>query len=376
MRSKLFLGKSTFTEKPISPDPSKKINLVRGIKKEEEKQVEEFINENNQALSGVFTLLNYDDLENFQKLSYYPVLMKRNEKLLGTVFSFPFPVKIIEFKNESDDVKGREIKEEIFGYTTFLNVHEKLRGYGLCMELIKELTNWGYENQIYMGYQMTNFPLTDKATKINNWYRPLNLLNTISLGFTFPGFNEINRFHEYRISYSCKSPKGFNSLVVRKSDVSKILNFLKSIEMNDSNFSNKEDKQEKKGIYLNFNFDFLNQWIQIFPSYFIINKENKEIVGFFSYKCVKCKTPLQQQALICLPLLFVSNKNYELTCLQSLFYIAFQQSYDIVYLYETGYISAEILKAASCVISEKSSYFSLYNNDLSFAPSDIFLPFF
>lgn len=321
----------------------------------------EYLAEQNKMMSGNFTLLTEEDLNNFKNLNLLTILMKGGPKnsLIGTILSIPLPVKC----------KYENIPTEIIlhGCTTFLNVHSKLRGNGLCKYLINRLNCLAHNKNIYCGFQITHWPICQTAIPINTWYRPINLLRSLELGFVFPHYNELGHFYENRIKYACKKPKGFTISPVK--NIGPIYNFY---------INNIGDK---KFVY-SPNLEDFTKWINTFNnSYWIFNKANKEIVGFFTFKTLSCKIGSQNPQLslgakICLPLLLVHKKHYELITLDSLLYIANNDHYDVLYCYQIGNMTENLLKSKNSIMTKNPSYFSLTNNYIKLKPEDILVPLF
>jgi hypothetical protein len=361
-------------ERPIENDEiNKKVNLVsltKDISNEIKDEIIGYLSQENQMFSGNYTLLKNEDIDKFTKLDMIGVLMRGGQKntLLGTIFSIPFPIKC-HFKNKNEN-KNENTEILVHGCTSFLNVHSKLRGHGMAKLLIGKLLQVGYERNIYCGYQITSFAASPTSIKINMWYRPLNMLRSLELGFVFPHFNEIGHFHENRIKYACRKPKGFNINQITQSTILKAYNFYVNIQ-------NNESITNKRFIYWPNEEEFI-KWTKIFETtYLVTNKENKDIVGLFTYKPFYCRmSDTHIEARLCLPLLVVCKGHYNSITLQSLIYMASQQCYDVLYCYQLGDLNRDCLTENSCISTTNPSWFTLYNNYMKLQPEEISVPLF
>tara|TARA_R110001599_G_scaffold108188_2_gene271213 strand:- start:1439 stop:2506 length:1068 start_codon:yes stop_codon:yes gene_type:complete len=337
-------------DKPVGPDPKKKIILSRGITKEEYDEVYIFLRDHNKTSSGNYTLLPKSEIERYLRLGSYVVLMRgeKNNNLYGTVFSVLLPIQSA----------GETLTH---GCTTFLNVHSKLRGFKMCMPLIRELSNWGYENQVYCSYQLTNFKMCNTSFPVTSWFRPLNIINSLALGFVFPDFMDIKKFHDNRMKYKCKAPKGYSIDRVLSKNQKKVLDFYKGLIRN------------KKFAY-NPDMETFSKWIQEFPTYMVTHEKKK--VGFFSLNSVFCRMGTEVEGKLCTPLLFNSAEGHQKGVLKALVSIAAERENDVLYCHSVGDLDRETLENVSAHPTGKDSWFSLYNNSVTLSPKDLYVPFF
>jgi hypothetical protein len=321
----------------------KKVTLHKEIVDYEE--LSNFISENNKMSSGNYTLLPVSQIKNFEKLNCLKVLMKgENKKLYGTIFSIPFPI---------------QCNQEIitYGCTSFLNVHTKLRGFNMCKILINELTSYGQEKGIYCSYQLSSFKMYN-SFPVSSWYRPIDLLKCLTLGFTFPGYNEIKKFASNKILYKCKTPKGYTIKKVKEYD-EKAHKFYISMIKN------------KKFAFCP-DLEFFNNWVNVNSTY-IVNYD-KNIVGIFSITAIHCKTSMTGK--LCLPLIFNSLKNHDTNVLKCLLSTAQENQYDLLYTHSIGDLNENVLESVKSVKTKEDSWFSIYNNNIDLTPSDLYVPLF
>lgn len=350
------------TEKPVDYDRNKKVVLSRNFSESEYEEVIDFLKEQNMMASGNYTLLSRGEIEKYKKLGFYSVLM-RNEsnKLFGTIFSIPFPIKCSLTAGSTEDSEYTKDKIITHGCTTFLNVSSKIRGFKMCMLLIRELAQYGYENNILCGYQTTSFPLCDKSVEINNWYRPINMAKSLLLGFTFPGYNEISNFNKNRMLYKCKCPKNYIIEQVKHKNLEEAFSFYISIN-------------ENNRFVFHPDLDFYQKWVKEYLTY-IVKFENK-IVGIFSISTINCKMGNMIEGRLCLPLLFNSQKGKEEKVLKCLLSIGEQKDYDLLYGNQIGDLTEQVYTSVNSVQNSKKTYFSLYNNNMDVNSEDLYVPIF
>ncbi len=336
------------SDKPIDYDKKKKVDLCRGIYEEEYDEVITFLRRENKMPSENFTMLSKEEIKRYTALNAYTVLMRApNSELYGTIFSVPFPMKI-----------NSEILT--FGCTSFLNVHSKIRKFKMCMILIRELAQYGFENNVLCSYQLSAFKMCETAIEVNSWFRPINLIRSLLLGFTYPGYNEISNFNKNRILYKCKVPKGFTVKQVKG-------NYLEALKFyQDINQNNKFVFYPSEPLF--------EKWIKLYPSYLVFN--GKEIIGFFTLGTINCKMSTGAEGTLCSPLLFNCVKGKGDIVLKSLLSIAEEKDYDLLYGNQIGDLTPEVYQSVNAIKNKDVSYFSLYNNSIKLKCEDIFTPLF
>lgn len=341
------------TSPPIGyEDSKKKITLHRGISKEGYDEFCDFIKNQNKMSSGNYTLLPKGELDRYVKFNAKVITMRGGSKnsLIGTLISIPFPIKC--------DVSDEPI---MHGSTSFLNVHRALRGNGMAMALIRELIQWGFEDQIYCDYHMTDNKIGEQAFQISSWYRPINLPKSIGLGFMIPEFNKPHLFAKNRMKYNTKSMSGYKTVRVLKKNQEKALNFYQKIG------------KDKRFIFWP-DVALFSRWIQHFPTFLVRKKEDKEIVGIFSITSLFCRMGEEVEGKLCLPLLFNCKGGFNTAVMRGLIHVAQEREFDTLYVYQTGDINRECLESVNAIETLDKSWFSLYNNAMSLGPEDISIP--
>ena len=335
-------------EPPIEYKEQKNIIMSRTIKKEEYDEVYEYLNEQNKMISGVYTLLPKQELAKYMHFDALSVLMRTqiDNSLIGTILSIPFPIKC-----ENDIINH--------GCTTYLNVHSKLRGHGLCMALIRELSQFAYEQKLYCSYSLTSFPLSTKSFEIVSWYRPINIPVSIGLGFSYPNWNQPSKFSQNKVKYNTKCPKKYVCNQVLSKNVENAYKFYMKINEN------------KKFVFYP-DITLFSKWIENYPTYTVLF--DKKIVGIFSINSVYCKMENNMEGKLCLPLLFNAYKEHSSNVFKCCIFIANERQYDVLYTHCVGDITRKILEENNAIETPRKSYFSLYNNSMDLTSEEIYVP--
>lgn len=335
-------------EPPVEYSDKKNIVIQRDITSENYNEIYEFIRDHNQMSSGNFTLLPKIEIDKYMKMDSLILLMrsKNNQKLIGTIFSMLFPISC----------DGNIITH---GCTTFLNVHSKLRNHGLCMGLIRELSRYGYEKDLYCSYMLTSFKLTPKSIPISSWYRPIDLPKSIALGFSYPNWNNPAEFMKNRMMFKTKKPRKYSIDRVSDSNLGKALFFYTSLN------------SDKKFVYLPNSEDF-RKFILRYPT-FLVEFEKKPI-GIFAISSIYCRMELD--GLLCLPLIFNSVEGQSEQVMKCLLSVAQERDYDTLYAHCVGDITSDLLKSVNALPTKDKSYFSMYNNSMELSSEDLYIPLF
>lgn len=334
----------------ISMDPPVKYDKERTIvftNITDNSEVTQFYRKYNRMATGNITLLHEEDLKRFLDLDCTTVLMRSIKKnLIGSVISVPLPIKCNTSSSNSNII--------IHGCTTFLCLHPSLRGHGMCMALIRRLTEIGYENKQYCGYHLTMFPIAKNSVSLSSWYRPLNLHRAKELGFTIPLDISSRRA---KLRYHTKLPPNHNYVLVPSGDC-----------RNGYEYYINSIKDKKFAFYPDL--ELWTKWVQSFPTYLIYNEEN--IVGIVSINTINCiieTTGLEGKILF--PI--ICNGDME-SVLPVLNHIGAVQGYDVVYFHQHGNVTNKSLESINALKVAEPIWFSLYNNRMSLDASDIYVP--
>lgn len=203
---------------------------------------------------------------------------------------------------------------------------------------------------------MSSFKMCDNSFEISSWYRPINLMKCLGLGFVYPGYNEIKEFTKNIMLYKCKTPKGYS--VKKVKDVERAYNFYISLI-------------ENKKFAFCPDLDFFKNWINQFPTYLV--KYNKIDVGIFSITSIHCKTSIEGK--LCLPVTFncIENNN-KVNVLKCLLSVAEEKGYDALYTHSVGDLDEITLKNVNSVKTKENSWFSIYNNNIDLTVKDLYIP--
>lgn len=366
-------------ERPVEYTGENKriMKIYREFKKEEYEEIFEFNKIHNKLVSGNITLLNFSLLNKFSSLGMYSVLARGGTKnaIIGMILSLPLPITLKGVKKEQKEEK------EIFGVTSFLTVHEKLRTKGLAMALIRELTLLGHENSIYCSYFTSPKKIGTNSISLTSWYRPLNLPKTVGLGFLYPNWNDIPSFKSNMTKYACRSPKDKNYRVIRLAENS---------EKTTLAFNFYTENTKNKRFVFSPDLLLFKKWVKNFPTFAvsyseIINKKNKRetIVGIFCYMGVQSHMATGLEGLLCLPLMFVSLEEHRENVMRMLIHTAHEEQFDVLYGYCVGDLcsSPSLLENTNCIIQTQNSqnigtYFSIYNHTINIQPEDLYVPIF
>ena len=218
-------------DKIVKDKTDKKLIFSPGIKDEEYDEVVEYIKQQNIMSSRNITLLLKEDLERFNRLSYFSILMRNeiNNKLVGTILSIPFSIRCSYLAGETENAEYTKEMTILHGCTSFLNIHKAIRGFKIASLIIQELIKVGNEKNIFCSYQLTSFKLTENAIPINSWYRPINLMRSLLLGFGFPPSSNISDLMKIKDKYRIKTVKGLKVKQITDNNAASCLEFYRSI---------------------------------------------------------------------------------------------------------------------------------------------------
>ena len=332
-------------EPPVPYDKgSKNFTLFEGITPSQYQEVSAFIEQHNCMSTGNTTLLPTTELERYLNMENISVLMRGNNqnKLMGTILSLVLPIKI-------------EKKIITHGCTTFLNVHPAIRGFGMCMALIRGLAGFGYKKKVYCDYHMVAFKLGDNSVKLNSWYRPINLNRCKDLGFLYHGCNDSRSSIKNRLKYT--------------NDLRGSMNFVKVGNDEDQYKYYLETVKNKKFVFYP-DIDLWKKWITSFPTYIIYNNSAK--VGIVSLNTTYCVIESTGgTGKVCFPIICNGDMEYVLPVLN---HIARIEKYDVVYFHQHGDVTQSALESINAIKTDTTLWFSLYNNSIDLDSSDIYAP--
>ena len=338
----MYIDQNKNLDFPVSYTDNDKIKIIESIDNIDE--TSEFYRQNNKMSTGNTTLLPPSTIQRFLSLPHYSVQIRsQQDKLMGTVMSLILPTILDGTVNK-------------YGFTTFLNVHKSVRGFGLCMALIRRLTELGHKDEVYSGCQVTSFKLGENNIPINSWYRPINLKKCKKLGFLYPNYDNPKLSRKTRLRYKTilspeiKYTKGGN--------LKFYLNYM----------------ENKFGFYPDEKLWKI--WCNSFPTYTIYKtrSENKkeDIVGLISINPTHCiieSSGLKGKLLI--PFICIGEMEYVIPAMNK---IAEEEEYDAVYCHEHGDLVPGVLDRFKFIKTTTTLYFTLYNSKMNLTPDQIYVP--
>ncbi len=337
-------------DKPIKYTDNKNITFSNILLEKNYDEFCSFINKNNQMSTGNTTLLPKSELINLLKLDHFVISLrsKSKNKLIGTIISIKLPI-LNRNEQHSEIIKH--------GCTTFLNVHKALRGHGICMALIRNLINFAYDEGIYCDYHTVPFKLGNNSVKIKSWYRPLNLEQSIKLGFLYSGYDDTQMKRRNRLKYRTILPP--NHTYVKTT----IDNAIVSLKLY-------QTLTESKKFVFYPDINLWIKWIENFPTY-IIYKNNIEI-GIVSINTIHCIIDnTKEEGRLALPVICAGDIK---SVLPVLIHICNNIGYSVLYLYQYGDINKKSLEKVNALQNKDNSWFSLYNNKINIGEEDISVP--
>lgn len=137
----------------------------------------QFVSEHDCTDSGNVTELSPESLDRFCSTPSFIGVLTHNNDIVGTMIT---PIFRAQYKGTSI----------ITTYTTFLCIHKSHRSSGLAMGLIRAIMKEGYVRYgINHGYYLTFAAHHSISTKIESWYRPINIKTAGDAGFTLQSFS-------------------------------------------------------------------------------------------------------------------------------------------------------------------------------------------
>jgi len=285
-------------------------------------------------------------IENYLRLKAVILTLNLDNKIIGSMVSFIIPIKIkTELNKNSIETTFKSFIEDslFFCCATFLNLDRKYRKKGLGMCLIQESLQTGYDHGCLASYFINTISRCSNSVQFFYWYFPLNLDKLDSCNFPYP--------KNYKNLFIIKEMK--NIFRVNSYNIIDALKFYKK-------------ETEDKKIYFSPTLDYFKIWIEIFPTYIVVNEGN--ITGLFSFNIRNTYYPMTNNEIFTGYLITCIGKQPE-TLVSSLF-IAKTLS-DVLYLYEIGNLSASLLSSVNAQRSNKG-FINFYNIKISLKSEDIY----
>lgn len=335
---------------PVKYDDSKKVVLTYQIDPSEYEEISEFYRQYNKMATGNTTLLPVPELRRYLSFDNTCVVMRSESgnKLMGVIISIELPIRNIE-NNRTEIITH--------GCTTFLNVHPIIRGHGMGMILIRGLIWKGFEKKIYCDYHTVHFQIGDNSVELDCYYRPINLKRCVELGFLFPDCYNQNAVTRVRLRYRTKLPPNHRYEKIINNNLNEALEYYR------------ESIKDKKFAFYPDN-DLWKKWVVGFPTYLIY--KNNKIEGIVSLNVVHCViTGTGKEGKIVTPVICNGNMG---SVLPVLVHISEVLKYDVLYFHQYGDVGAKDLESINCVKNTHTTWFSLYNNQITLDVSDLSVP--
>lgn len=325
-----FILPPNFTCRTYYPFPS---DLPSSIKDD----IIKFILDNDTTDSGNTTELS---LTSFNRLLSTPLIISvlyHDSKIIGTMFSI---ILRASYKSNLDVLTS---------YTTFLCISPHFRNQGLAMILIRSTMKEGFRHDIHHGYYMTPDIHHPINTKIDSWYRPINIKKCTSAGFVIQSFS--NRYDKSSIRDKIAYHISRQSILPIKATPKSYLQ-IKSILKKGDFFLNPTETE-----YINLCkcFDIYivgsDAMFMLFPMTLKINSTGKRVN-------------------VCELVFMIGD------VINQALWIANGCNYDIMYGWIAGDITESKIKTTRGLITTAKSYLELYNTREMISLDKFFMPLF
>lgn len=316
------------------------------ISQDSKNAIMKFIREHDRTDSGNTTELSQ---ESFARLTstatVIAVLYKEGDlgtsnEIIGTMFSIIFRAQT----SGNCDL--------ITSYTTFLCVANEFRDAGLAMALIRAIMKEGYIRYgIMHGYYMTADHHHRIHSKIDSWYRPINVQKASDAGFTLESFSRSNDrgsiVNRQKIAYHISNPSLLPTKVTSDS-YGKVLRILK-----------------KGDFYLNPTPVEFSALCKCFDIYTVGNDSlfmlfpMSIVIGSTGKKIRNAQVPLM-----------IGN------VLPQALWVAAENKYDMLYGWCGGDITPERVSGIRGLITTATSFVELYNTQTMIPINKFMVPLF
>lgn len=311
------------------------LNNQEGIKpsKKTKEKIIKFI-ENHNCINNNVTELTMESLDRFLSTpSFLGVLFKEKE-IVGTILTLLFRVQYNDLNI-------------ITSYTTFLCIHQTYRNKGFAMILIRSIMKEGYyKYNCKHGYYLTFNTHHNINSKINSWYRPINIKKSLTAGFTLQTFNsELKQ----KIFYHIPKPK----LLPVKVNYEHFDLVLKIFQLKKNSFCLSPTKQELK-------------WLCDCFDVYIVGSDGL----FILFPMVSKITSTSRKVYIAHLTLMIGD------VIQEALWIAKESNYDLLYGWCSSDITFNKIETIKGLITTANCYIEFYNCKRLINNFDMFVPIF
>lgn len=318
------LIKSTFITKLMGYD----LELITDINDE----VKNFIKANNLNGTDNITLLEKKLLNGFLTMGGGFLNLRRSGKLLGCILGLNIPIYC------------KHDKKEKYGLLTFLCVDKEERGKGIAKLMSLTMKNIGEFIDIKKGYYIGEKKLSENALPLNSWYYLINKKKSKLFKFDKPDT------YDDEIYPNIKCLKVKNDIFLKQShkfltDSGKDLFFFPS---------------EKKW----------KSWTENFDTYMIVNCSNDEILGLFT--TINSKEIISDNMCRIKYVIFNlgDGKLIRDFCISSV------KNADLIYFYEIGDLTQNILIKRCTKFEFSNLWLSFYSDNNKHDIKNISIPLF
>lgn len=321
--------------------------------------VVDFINKNNQMYTGIYELVTPTLFETFTNIPTYLGIVKyiKTGKIMGVMFAVALNTTVISTTK--------------FALTSYLCVHKKLRGKGICMMLIRKLLKQAHSNRMLCSYYLQEKPFSGCALKVSRWMRPINPSSAIKKGFEFvmpPKKDTIKYKHAYRIPNNLSNGLVF-TIVSTNKQLKKSLEFIAQFNNTSKNkniFSWKPTKREWKSWCKSETFDTL-----------MIHNDNEQIIGVITVQKKQIYIPETQctanLTFIPYAICTIGNIHRASDILKAAIIHSKNIGVDMLFAFESGPFTKQTFQENNAVPTGEM-YIDFYNFNNKYNTKDIFIP--
>lgn len=334
IKEKVFLlvvnsKKNLFLTEKLENFEVKEDNYLEVNNKEDIINICNFYRDNLFLVEGnIYLIIEEVDINKYYDLNCQMVTIRKNKEspIIGSMLSIFLGVRFSDFLSTESNRYG-ETGSYHLACSTYLNTNYKYRNKGYGLEVIKYSLNILKEVEGIGAYFINNKSRCFNSIPLKVWV--VNHKNMTKQ--TKSSFNLIKDEESIIKSHKYLLEKGIN-----------------------------------KKMYFYPKLEYWRKWVQIFPSYIII--ENDNITGLFSFNIEKIKT-IHQQILQGASLFFYvsDNKNNIYNVMEA------ANVYDYLALYEIGDINLNILKEIRADLSTRR-HINFYNISSKFLPHEVYIP--
>lgn len=330
----------------------------------------EFFNRHNLSTDGTTSVGQIDiiTVKLTKKTNTVVIALKyqKTNKIIGVIFASFLSIRVF------DGVKCEAIPH---AHTYNMCVHSKLRKKGMCMALIREVTQFGYKNGMYCGYHIVPSPHTSNFIKVHGWIRVVNRKLAKINGFEFNN-NSISAADNTNTT----NPNPNNTTLYMEPDSDHYTINEPSGLIFEKLTSNNSDKYfwMIPEIMCTYKFAFLpdqktlKMWCSTYDTYIVV--DNKLPVGVFSINITHPYNSNTKKQTTVANLIWCAGKQPH-TLNMALYVSKYKyNNVNVLFGYQMSGITKNTINSVHGESLPTASYFELYNNALQFDAEDVSVP--